>query len=278
LTRVRSLGIDVGGQRKKLDVVLLDDRLQPFPILSRVDVSDVGRLVRELRPDVVAIDSPPDWGPPGAGSRETERQLAMLGIRSFNTPGRDRGEGNPFYDWMQMGFEVFRAAGRAGFPRFDGRTVRGTAIEVFPHATETVLAGCLPPLGAKKKVWRTRLLQMQGVGVANLQTLDHVDAALAALTGLLALKLRQPFAPGIPKEGVIVLPTRVPPGPYARCDIQVADDTPTLIHFCACGCGAEVRPGREFRAGHDAKLKARLVRATREGDAARRELERRKWL
>jgi Protein of unknown function (DUF429) len=275
---VRSLGIDVGGHRKKLDLVLLDDRRQPFPVRSRVDVGDIARLVGELRPDVVAIDSPPDWGPPGAGSRETERQLALLGIRAFNTPGRDRGEGNAFYDWMQMGFEVFRAAGRAGFPRFDGRTVRGTAIEVFPHATETVLAGCLPPLGAGKKAWRIRLLRTQGVGVGDLHTLDQVDAALAALTGLLALELRRPFAPGIPNEGVIVLPTRVPPGPYARCEAQAPDDSLALIHFCACGCGAEVRPGREFRAGHDAKLKTRLVRAMREGDAARRELERRKWL
>jgi hypothetical protein len=275
---VRSLGIDVGGRRKRLDLVLLDDRRQPFPILSRVDVEDVTRLILELRPDVVAIDSPPGWGADGMGSRETERQLAMLGIRSFNTPGRDRGVGNPFYDWMQVGFEVFRAAAEAGFPRFDGRAVRGSAIEVFPHATETVLAGCLPPLGSNKKAWRTRLLRSQGVGVADLRTLDHVDAAMAALTGLIALELRSPFAPGVPKEGVIVLPTRVPTGPYARCDAPVADDAPALITFCACGCGAEVRPGREFRSGHDAKLKAQLVRAMRTGEAARRELERRKWL
>lgn len=275
---MRSLGIDVGGHRKKLDLVLLDDGRQPFPILSRIAVEDVARLIRELRPDVVAIDSPPDWGVDGMSSRETERQLAMLGIQSFRTPSRDRGLGNPFYDWMQVGFEVFRAAEEAGFPRFDGRTVRGTAIEVFPHASETVLAGCLPPIGVSKKAWRTRLLRSQGVAVTDLRTVDHVDAAIAALTGLIALALRSPFAPGVPKEGVIVLPTRVPTGPYARCDAPLAEEAPALISFCACGCGAEVRPGREFRSGHDAKLKAQLVRAMRTGDAARRELERRRWL
>jgi hypothetical protein len=114
--------------------------------------------------------------------------------------------------------------------------------------------------------------------VASLRTLDQVDAALAALTGLLALELRDPFAPGIPREGLIVLPTRVPPGPYARCATADGDAAIPLIRFCACGCGTEVRPAREFRSGHDAKLKARLVRAVRQGDAARNELERREWL
>jgi Protein of unknown function (DUF429) len=275
---VRALGIDVGGSRKQLDVVVLDERRLPSAVFSRVDVAGAERLIRELRPDVVAIDSPPDWGSPGSGSRETERQLSMLGIRSFNTPERDRGLGHPFYEWMRVGFDVFEAARRAGYARFDGRTVQGSAMEVFPHASETVLAGCLPPLGARKKAWRLRVLRAQGVDVANLRTLDQVDAALAALTGLLALELRDPFAPGIPMEGVIVLPTRVPPGPYPRCATGDGDAAIPLIRFCACGCGAEVRPGREFRPGHDAKLKARLVRAVREGDAARNELERREWL
>jgi hypothetical protein len=275
---VRSLGIDVGGHRKKLDLVLLDERRQPFPVLSRVAVDELPRLIEELRPDVIAIDSPPDWGLDGMGSRETERQLAMLGIRSYRTPDRTRGLANPFYEWMQVGFQAFRAAAEAGFPRFDGRTIRGTAIEVFPHASETVLAGCLPPLGVSKKVWRTRLLRSQRVAVTDLRTLDHLDAAIAALTGLIALELRSPFAPGVPKEGAIVLPTRIPAGPYARCEAPDAEAEPALISFCACGCGAEVRPGREFRSGHDAKLKAQLVRALRTGDAARKELERRKWL
>ena len=74
---MRSLGIDVGGSRKKLDLVLLDERRQPFPVLSRVAVEELPRLIEELRPDVVAIDSPPDWGQEGMASRETERQLAM---------------------------------------------------------------------------------------------------------------------------------------------------------------------------------------------------------
>jgi predicted nuclease with RNAse H fold len=275
---MRALGIDVGGSRKKLDLVVLDRRREPTFVASRVDVGDVERLVRDLAPDVIAIDSPPAWAPTGQGSRETERQLAMLGIRSFNTPSRERGEASRFYDWMRTGFDVFAAAERAGFPRYDGRAVAGTAMEVFPHATETVLAGCLPPLEADKRAWRLRLLRRQEVRVTELRSLDQIDAALAALTGLLALELKEPFAPGIPAEGLIVLPTRVPPGVYARCEADPEDETVPLIRFCACGCGAEVRPGREFRAGHDAKLKARLLHQMRDGEAARKELDRRKWL
>lgn len=275
---MRSLGIDVGGSRRKLDLVLMDERREPFPVLSRVGVPELGRLIGELKPDVIAIDSPPNWAMADNASRETERQLSILGIRSFNTPSRDRGESNPFYDWMRVGFEAFRACMRAGFPRFDGRGVAGSAMEVFPHATETVLAGCLPPAGASKKRWRLRILRSEGVRVADLHTLDQIDAALASLTGLMAMELREPFAPGVPAEGLIVLPTRVPPGPYSRCEAAPESETVPLISFCACGCGREVRPGREFRPGHDAKLKARLVRASREGAAATKELERRGWL
>jgi hypothetical protein len=167
---VRALGIDVGGRRKQLDMVMLDERREPSSILSRIDVADVERLIRDLAPDVVAIDAPPGWGTDGTGSRETERQLSLLGIRSFNTPARDRGLAHPFYEWMRVGFDVFKAAARAGYPRYDGRTVRGTAMEVFPHASETVLAGCLPTLGAHKKAWRLRVLRAQDVRVGALRT------------------------------------------------------------------------------------------------------------
>ncbi len=275
---MRALGIDVGGSRKQLDLVVLDERREPIVVRSRVAVVDVEPLIGELAPDVLAIDAPPDWGTGGNSARETERQLTLLGIRSFHTPSRNRGLTHPFYEWMRVGFDVFRAAARAGYPRFDGRAVQGTAMEVFPHASETVLAGCLPPLGVPKKVWRMHVLRAQGVRVQELRSLDQVDAALAALTGVIALELGDPFAPGVPMEGLIVLPTRVPPGPYARCAAPTDDGAVPLIRFCACGCGAEVRPGREFRSGHDAKLKARLVRAAREGEAARAELERREWL
>jgi predicted RNase H-like nuclease len=156
---VRSLGIDVG-VGKGLDVVLLDERLVPLHVASRVHVPDVRRLIDELRPDVVAIDAPPRWAASGR-SRLTERQLASLNISSFNTPSRAHGTGNPFFAWMEVGFEVFAQAAAAGFPPYAAGNARGKALEVFPHASAVVLAGCLAPRGARKHAWRSAVLRAQ---------------------------------------------------------------------------------------------------------------------
>ncbi len=68
---MRALGIDVG-VGKGLDVVLLDERLTPLRVVSRVGLERLGSLLDELHPDVVAIDAPPAWAPSGR-SRQTER-------------------------------------------------------------------------------------------------------------------------------------------------------------------------------------------------------------
>ena len=81
-----------------------------------------------------------------------------------------------------------RRAGRLGFPCATGRPWKGRAIEVFPHATAAVLAGCLAPKGMRKRAWREQVLQMAGARTEELTTLDQIDAALAALTGLAALR------------------------------------------------------------------------------------------
>jgi len=159
--------------------------------------------------------------------------------------------------------------------------IRGTAIEVFPHASATVLAGCLAPArpsASDKRAWRAAILRTHHVPTGQLTTLDHVDAALCALTGLIGLALGDPFAPGAPAEGRIVVPARVVPAAgYRRCVPTRAGATEPLITFCACGCGAQVRPGREFRPGHDRRLMVQLERAVADGDRARAELQRRGW-
>jgi hypothetical protein len=65
-----------------------------------------------VRPDVVAIDSPPGWASAGK-SRPLERELARLGISMYATP-EDLGD-HSFYQWMRVGFEVFAAADRCGY-------------------------------------------------------------------------------------------------------------------------------------------------------------------
>lgn len=271
----RSLGIDVG-VGKGLDVVLLDERLVPLHISSRVRVPDVAHLVGDLRPDVIAIDSPPRWAASGR-SRLTERELAALNISSFNTPSASHGAGNRFFAWMETGFEVFAQAAAAGFPAYSAGSPRGKALEVFPHATAVVLAGCLTPKGTRKHPWRSAVLRAQGVRTDELSSPDRVDAALAALTGLYALDGKR-FAPGDPREGVIVVPSAsLPASPYRRGNAVPRDAQP-LFTYCACGdstCDRLVRG--EFAPGHDAKRKAMLWARAREGADALDELTSRGW-
>ena len=146
---MRALGIDVG-VGKGLDLVLLDDQRVPIRVLPKIGVEQVPRAIEEMAPDVIAIDAPPAWAADGR-SRLTERILAERNIRTFATPTRARGKGNPFYDWMEVGFRVFRVAARAGFPRYAAGDPRGTAMEVFPHASATVLRGFLRPEGDREE-------------------------------------------------------------------------------------------------------------------------------
>jgi hypothetical protein len=245
-------------------------------------VQRLGALIADHRPDVICVDGPPAWAPTGQRSRLAERELRLLGIQAYYTPDRATGETNGFYGWMRNGMAAFRAADRAGFPAYRAGRIAGSTIEVFPHASATVLTGCLPPArqtASAKRAWRAGILQGQHVPTAQLRTLDQVDAALCALTGLVALELRDPFAPGAPEEGRIVVPARVVPAAgYRRCmPTRAAAATEPLITFCACGCGAQTRPGREFRAGHDRRLMVELRRAVSEGERARVELDRRGW-
>ena len=279
---VRALGIDVGGEhRKHLDIVVMDGDRQIAAVGSRIPVQRLRALIDDQRPDVIAIDAPPAWAPTGHRSRTTERELKLLGIQAYYTPDKATGEANAFYAWMRNGMAAFRAAERAGYPAYRAGTIAGHALEVFPHATVTVLGGCVPPArqtSAAKRAWRAGVLRAQHVPTAQLRTLDQVDAALAALTGIVALELRDPSPPGMPDEGRIVLPARVVPAAgYRRCVQTRPFATEPLITFCACGCGTQTRPGSEFRAGHDRRLMVQLERAVEEGERARVELQRRGW-
>ncbi len=272
---MRALGIDVG-VGKGLDLVVLNDDRIPSPVLGRASLDDVTRTVNEYRPDIVAVDSPPSWAA-GGKSRLTENELARLNIHTFRTPSRAHGTGRQF-DWMRSGMAVFEHVAALGYPLFNGGTFRRRAIEVFPHATAAVLAGCLPPKEMRKRVWRLHVLRLQRVRTDQLTTVDRVDAALAALTGLLALDGHASYL-GDMKEGVIVVPSRAL-APTYRAGRMAGDGSSRLFTWCACGdqtCDRQVLAGREFAPGHDAKRKSRLWRHAREGQDAIEELRRRRW-
>jgi predicted nuclease with RNAse H fold len=213
------VGADVS-ERRGLDVIALDEcRSIIGPPRARVAPNGLEALLLELQPDAVAIDSPPEWSRDGA-SRQGERELAALGVSCFRTPSDPQRCAHPFYNWMRVGHAAFSAAARAGYRLYRGGPVTGCALEVFPHSTAVALAGARPPPGTARRVgtkaaWRRSVLESAGVDTSVLQTLDHLDAALAALTALLAWQ-GGCFTLGDPDEGLMVLPGPRPPGRYPR--------------------------------------------------------------
>ncbi|GBC86411.1 hypothetical protein HRbin12_00399 [bacterium HR12] len=275
---MRALGIDVG-VRKGLDLVLLDGDRRILETLRGVRVEELSGLAEGLGPDVVAIDAPPSWARSGR-SRLTERELRWFGIQCFNTPSDARMGEHPFFAWMTVGFEVYRAL-EDRYPRYRDGSVRGTAIEVFPHASAVVLAGCLPPRGVAVHAWRRSVLREHGVDADALRSADQVDAALAALTGLYALE-RRFSAPGDPLEGRIVVPAAsLPAHPYRRGEARRSPTTqPPLPGMSPCACGdpgCTALTAGEFAPGHDAKRKSILWRLARAGQEALDELKERGW-
>lgn len=213
------LGVDVS-ERRGLDVVALDERRSlTGPPQARVPAEGLEALLRETQPEAVAIDSPPAWGRTG-GSRQGERELAALGVSCFRTPSAPELGARPFYNWMRVGHAAFAAAARAGYGLYRGGPVTGCALEVFPHSTAVALAGARPPPGTARRAglkagWRRAVLESAGVDTTALRTLDQIDAALAALTALLAWQ-GCCFNLGDPDEGLMVLPGPRPPGRYPR--------------------------------------------------------------
>ena len=205
-----SIGIDVAEAVKGLDLVAINQARDVVQSHGHLTPEAVVQLVGELRPAVVCIDSPPGWSA-GGRSRGAERALAAVGISSFAT-GTDPGD-HPFSAWMRVGAPLF--AGLADrYPRYRGGDVAGTAAEVFPHATALLLAGRLRAVAERKLWYRRNVLRESGV-TDELPTLDRVDAALGALTGLLAMEGRHGWV-GDPDEGVILLPTQLTVARFAR--------------------------------------------------------------
>ena len=196
-----AVGIDVAEERKGLDLVALDHHRHLIASEGHLSLDSTVARVLAVRPDVVCIDSPSGWARQGK-SRRSEIELRGLGITAFSTP-TDPGD-HPFYRWMRAGFSIYRALSPT-FNVCDGSALEGTAVEVFPEATSVLLAGRLRGKEESKRTFRGQILRDQGVDTDGLPTVDRIDAALAALTGIMALEGEASYL-GDPAEGVILLP------------------------------------------------------------------------
>ena len=202
-----SLGIDVG-VRKGCHLVLMNDRLQVAESHKSTQPSEVATICSARGPDIVAVDSPPAWALADEG-RQADRQLQKRNIQLYRTPSvadRQRQQ-NPFFDWMRVGFAVFEKLAEANYARYREGNPRHTAIEVFPYASAVFLEGFFRPKDTSKVRWRREILERAGVKIEMLKNADLVDAALAALTGIHALRGNY-FGFGDPDEGVIVVPVK----------------------------------------------------------------------
>jgi predicted nuclease with RNAse H fold len=208
------VGVDIAEERKGLDLVALDDRRRVIASAGRLTVDEAARLIlEELRPQLVCIDSPSGWAHAGK-SRRSEVELRKLGITAFSTP-TDPGD-HPFYRWMRVGFALYRALAPT-YAIGDGTTLAMAAYEAFPEATAVLLTGRLRRADEPKREFRSRVLQRHGVDLERLPTMDRIDAALAALTGVLAREGEASFL-GDRAEGVILLPVATLPTTRLRRD------------------------------------------------------------
>ena len=223
------------------------------------------------------------WGRDGRGSRLTERELRRFGIHSYGTPSSDPARGShPFYEWMRVGFGVFESAGRCGFPRYASGAAKGTAdgglptrlrggaVRRAPGAADTQAR--VPARGAGDP---RRGRDRTAVGRPDRRGGARGAHPVGAHHG-------QRFAPGDPREGVIVLPARtLPPPPYWRATRPPDPDMqPHLPGLSPCACGdptCSALTASEFAPGHDAKRKSLLWSVARDGDAAVSELRKRGW-
>lgn len=205
------MGIDVSLTRGH-DAVLLDESGAVLAGPQKVATADVGTLIRDWRPGVVAIDAPPAWGKAGP-SRPIERQLARLGISIFPTPADPAGR--RIFDWMVEGMRVFDAAYEEGYHLYVGERRGKQSLEVFPHASAVALNGSLPRGRANRLGARLAALRLAGVDCRRLDLIDQVDAALAAVTGVRFLQQRSCDV-GEKGECVLVLPVDSLPGRFRR--------------------------------------------------------------
>jgi predicted nuclease with RNAse H fold len=167
---VKWMGVDVGGERKGFDVAVIDGS-ELLVLRQRLSCDDVVRIVQDVKPLVVGIDSPCCCAPPGATSRRCERELAkhVCGIRW--TPDALAVEASPYYGWVVQGLRLYAALGPA----------ETDVIEVFPTASWTRWLG--KRAQRRRSAWTSGGLPALRLSAIPMRTnQDQRDAIAAAVT------------------------------------------------------------------------------------------------
>ena len=209
-----AIGIDVGAPGKGFHAAALRNNalLDQF---QSPDPAAVAAWCRRHAARVIAIDAPCLWRPADR-PRLAERQLAAAGISCFPTPTRADAESHPrgYYDWMLHGARLYRELA-ASHPLLDetdpakwGEGSGPVCFETYPHAITTALLGEKARAKNKRRD-RRALLEKAGIATAELPTIDHLDAALCALTARHFATARPITAYGDAATGWIIIPQRI---------------------------------------------------------------------
>lgn len=200
------VGIDVGGERKGFHAVALAGGRYA----DHCATSEVSHLVdwcHKIQASVIAVDAPCRWSKDGR-ARPAERELMKKGIWCFSTPKRQAAVAHSknHYGWMLRGEELLQALGPShplcsGFPA----ALEAYCFETFPHAVTWHLNGGRADARYKRSERRS-LLASAGINLAKLTNIDHVDAALCALTAHHVASGRGIKSYGEPQTGHIIVP------------------------------------------------------------------------
>lgn len=170
-------GVDVGAS-KGFDVAVVDRERLISPPKRIVTVAGVVDHLSELRPAVIAVDSPRRPALSGRRSRAGERDLVKAGICGIRyTPDENALHGSKtYYCWILNGLRLYEALG-------DSRSLaRTTLIECFPTASWSRLGG---PKGKHTRArWSRHVLEAQGLldlpARMNQDARDAIGAAITA--------------------------------------------------------------------------------------------------
>ncbi|WP_175924199.1 DUF429 domain-containing protein [Burkholderia latens] len=176
-------GVDVGGDRKLCDLVILrgstivcrEARIAPEALPALCIAHDVM---------AVGVDAPSLWWT-GTGRRAAEQALARERISCFPTPSREQAmaSASGFFDWMFTGERVYRALASVYPLLTDARYAGGrVSFETYPYAITCAMLGKAVASAKLKRVQRRQLLTQLGIDVSALRSVDARDATLCALT------------------------------------------------------------------------------------------------
>jgi predicted nuclease with RNAse H fold len=224
---VIAVGIDIGGRRKGFHGCAVRGTEVVAGPEHLADVATAVAWVVDLGPAVIALDSPRTCAPPGASSRADERELAraVCGIRW--TLERSRLAGNPYYEWVEHGLELYAALESAGI-------APDRLVETFPTAAWTIWAG--PRGTVPRSEWSVAALA--DLGLAGLPdrrlSQDDRDAVAAAVVARLHADLAttaygEIVTPAAHPDGRPAAPprrVRTSPAPPAAARCRPATDRP----------------------------------------------------